>query len=248
MYKTAAVIPARYDSSRFAGKVLARETGKYLIQHIYERAICAEQIDKVIIASDSEKVRHACSEFGAECVMTSKEHKCGTDRIAEVAEGLDCEIVVNIQGDEPEIDPANIDFVAELLRNNENAVMSTLVSGFANPEEVKNPNIVKCVVDEKGRALYFSRSVIPYDREAGGAGNAGDYLRHIGIYAYRREFLLKITKLPQSKLEKIEKLEQLRVLENGYEIITAETEYGCAGIDTPEQYAEFVKRYTLTPE
>jgi 3-deoxy-manno-octulosonate cytidylyltransferase (CMP-KDO synthetase) len=241
--KILAVIPARYDSVRFPGKVLAKDTGKYLIQHTYEQACCAKLLSKVIIATDSEKVLAACIEFGGECVMTSADHQNGTDRIAEAVAAYDVDIVVNVQGDEPEIDPANIDKLAKLLVDNPKCQMATLVAGFESKEQVSDANIVKVIVDTNGYAIYFSRSVIPYDRTAGGVGDIKNYLRHLGIYAYRKEFLNIITKLPQTNLEKIEKLEQLRAIENGYQILTAKVEHTCDGIDTPQQYETFVKRY-----
>jgi 3-deoxy-manno-octulosonate cytidylyltransferase (CMP-KDO synthetase) len=160
--------------------------------------------------------------------------------------------VVNLQADEPEIDPDNIDFLARLLTENPDYTMATLAADFQNTEQVANPNIVKVVVTsiehrassiEAYRAIYFSRSPIPYDRESSGVGNVQQYLRHLGIYAYRKEFLLKITTLPQTPLEKIEKLEQLRAIENGYKILVGKVEHTCDGIDTPKQYAEFVERY-----
>jgi 3-deoxy-manno-octulosonate cytidylyltransferase (CMP-KDO synthetase) len=216
--------------------------------------------------------------------MTSPEHQSGTDRIAEAVADIDVEIVVNLQADEPEIDPANIDYLAELLINNPDYPMATLAANFQSPQQVADPNIVKVVVSscglqtkddgrrlalppvgracpsptcgagrvmtkehqtqhEIGKGIYFSRAPIPYDREKSGVGDVKQYLRHIGIYAYRKEFLLKITALPQTPLEKIEKLEQLRAIENGFDILVGKVKHTCDGIDTPEQYAEFVKRY-----
>jgi len=237
------VIPARYGSTRFAGKVLAKDSGKFLIQHTYERACLAKLPQKVIIAADDERVVAAAYTFGAECKLTSPEHASGTDRIAEVAEELDVDIVVNLQADEPEIDPDNIDYVARLLVDNPDYPMATLAAPLENTKQIADPNIVKVITDCNNCAIYFSRSVIPYDRHAGGTGFVKQYLRHIGIYAYRKDFLLKITTLPQTSLEKIEKLEQLRAIENGYKILIGKVEHTCDGIDTPEQYAEFVKRY-----
>ena len=255
--KILAVIPARYSSTRLAGKVLAKDTGKFLIQHTYERACLAKLPDKVIIAADEEKILAAAKTFGAECVLTSVDHQSGTDRIAEAVADIEADIVVNIQGDEPEMDPGNIDKVAKLLVDNPDFPMATLAAPFKSAEDIANPNIVKVIVADKdqlrtqnsklktdcGRAIYFSRSVIPYNREKNGIGDINQYLRHLGIYAYRKDFLLKITSLPQSPLEKIEKLEQLRAIENGYGILVGKVEHTCDGIDTPEQYAEFVKRY-----
>ena len=235
-------IPARYESIRFRGKVLAKDTGKFLIQHTYEQASKSKLADDVIIATDSEEVCKACESFGAKCVMTSVEHQSGTDRIAEAVKDIDTEIVINLQGDEPEIDPESIDKLAKLLLDNPEFDMATLAAGFKSAEQINDPNIVKVIKDAGGRAIYFSRSIIPYDRTAGGTGAVKDYLRHIGVYAYRKEFLLKITKCPQSNLEKLEKLEQLRAVENGFDILVGKVEHFCDGIDTPEQYAEFVKR------
>lgn len=252
-------IPARYGSTRFPGKVLAKDTGKFLIQHVCEQARLAKLPDKVIIAADDKRIADAAKSFGAECIMTSPDCPSGTDRIAEAVGGLDVDIVVNLQADEPEIDPANIDAVAKLLLENKKSKiknqkcgMATLVAEFDNESQIADSNIVKAVVskyeirttsDGPFRAIYFSRSVIPYDREQGGIGPKSNYLRHLGIYAYRKDFLLKITKLPQTPLEKIEKLEQLRAIENGFDILVAKVRHICAGIDTPEQYAEFIKRY-----
>ena len=241
--KVIAVIPARYSSTRFAGKVLAKDTGKFLIQHTYERACLAKLPEKVIIAADDEKVAAAAETFGAECVLTSPEHQSGTDRIAEAVADMDVEIIVNLQGDEPEIDPANIDYLAKMLMDNPDCPMATLAAEFQNAGQVSDPNIVKVIIGRYNKAIYFSRSPIPYDRENSGVGNVKQYLRHIGIYAYRKKFLLEITALPQTPLEKIEKLEQLRAIENGYSILVGKVKHTCDGIDTPEQYAEFVKRY-----
>jgi 3-deoxy-manno-octulosonate cytidylyltransferase (CMP-KDO synthetase) len=241
--KTIVCIPARYASTRFPGKVLAQDTGKYLIQHTWEQARQAKLAQRVVIAADDEKIVRAAREFGAECVLTSTSHQSGTDRIAEAVGRSDADIIINVQGDEPQIDPGHIDYLARLLLDSPEAPMATLATGFASREQILDPNVVKVVVDAKGRAIYFSRSVIPYDRERAGVGEVGHYLRHIGIYAYRRDFLLQITAQPQTLLEKLEKLEQLRALENGYTILVGKVEHTSEGIDTPEQYAAFVKRY-----
>jgi 3-deoxy-manno-octulosonate cytidylyltransferase (CMP-KDO synthetase) len=236
-------IPARYGSTRFPAKVLAKDTGKFLIQHVYGQANLAKLPDRVIIAADDKRIADAAKSFGADCILTNPNCPSGTDRIAEAVGGLDFDIVVNLQGDEPEIDPANIDTVAKLLADNPQSSMATLVADFETKEQIADPNIVKAVISSVGEAIYFSRSVIPYDRERGGIGEIKNYLRHIGIYAYRKNFLMKITKLPQTSLEKLEKLEQLRAIENGFDVLVAKVKHTCAGIDTPEQYAEFVKRY-----
>jgi 3-deoxy-manno-octulosonate cytidylyltransferase (CMP-KDO synthetase) len=246
--KVVVCIPARFGSTRFPGKVLAKDTGKFLIQHVYEQAKLAKLPGKVIIAADDKRIADAAKSFGADCIMTSPDCPSGTDRIAQAAGGLNFDIVVNLQADEPEIDPANIDAVAKLLMDNPDYPMATLAADFESKSQISDPNIVKVVTMNNeqrtmNRAVYFSRSVIPYDREQAGVGPVKNYLRHLGIYAYRKDFLLKITKLPQTSLEKIEKLEQLRAVENGFDILVAKVKHTCAGIDTPEQYAEFVKRY-----
>jgi len=241
--KIIACIPARYGSTRFGAKVLAKDTGKYLIQHTYEQACKAKLPANVIIATDDERIAVACASFGAEAVMTSAEHKSGTDRIAEAVANVEADIVINIQADEPEIEPKNIDYLAQLLLDNADYPMATLAAEFQSAEQVADPNIVKVVLARNGGAIYFSRSPIPYDRGHGGVGPKELYLRHLGIYAYRRDFLLKIPTMAQTPLEKTEKLEQLRVLENGYGIVVGKVEHTCDGIDTPEQYRAFVERY-----
>ena len=241
--KIVACIPARYGSTRFPAKVLAKKTGKFLIQHTYEQACLAKLPQQVIIAADDKRIAEAAKSFGAQCIMTSRSCRSGTDRIAQAVAKLRCDIVINIQADEPEIDPKSIDKVAGLLVNNPLISMATLAAPFETATQIADPNIVKVIIDKNGRAIYFSRSVIAYDREKGGLGNVKQYLRHLGIYAYRKDFLLKITKLPQSSLEKIEKLEQLRATENGFAILVGKIKRTCDGIDTPRQYAEFVKRY-----
>jgi len=241
--KVLVCIPARYNSVRFAGKVLAEDTGKFLIQHTWERACQAKLPEKVIIAADDERIAAAANLFGAESVLTSPQHKSGTDRIAEAVRNIDCDIVVNLQADEPEIEPENIDAAAQLLIKNPDFSMATLAADFQNAEQIANPDIVKVITDSNDKAVYFSRAVIPYDREKSGVGELHQYLRHIGIYVYRKEFLLKITTLPQTSLEKIEKLEQLRAIENGFPILVGKVKHVCDGIDTPKQYAAFVERY-----
>lgn len=236
-------IPARLGSTRFHEKLLARKTGKSLIEHTWERACRASLPAEVIIAADDERIMAEAASFGARCVMTSKSHKSGTDRIAEAVSGLEADIIVNLQGDEPEIEPGHVDKVARLLTEHAEYSMSTLATSIKKAEQVVDPNVVKVVCDNKGKALYFSRAPIPYDREAGGPGKSCNYLRHLGIYAYRRDFLMRITQQEQSKYEKIEKLEQLRVLENGYSIIVGEVEDYNEGIDTAEQYEAFAAKY-----
>jgi 3-deoxy-manno-octulosonate cytidylyltransferase (CMP-KDO synthetase) len=238
-----AVIPARYASFRFPGKLLAKQTGKYLLEHVYECVKRANLVREVIIATDDERIVQACDEFGASWRMTRTEHPSGTDRIAEVAAGLDDEIIVNVQGDEPEIEPGNIDRLIELLQSDLQADMATLASVFRPDEDINNPNVVKVVVDVRGHALYFSRWPIPYQRDADETGSGIIYRKHLGIYAYRREVLVKLSRLAPTPLEQAEKLEQLRALENGLTIAVTDVEHDSVGIDTPEQYEEFVKRY-----
>jgi 3-deoxy-manno-octulosonate cytidylyltransferase (CMP-KDO synthetase) len=244
--KTIAVIPARYESTRFPGKVLAKDTGKYLIQHTFEQVRKARLIQKVIIATDSQIVMDACKTFGADCRLTASTHQSGTDRIAEAVGKIDTDIIINVQADEPEIEPTNIDLLAQLLIDNPNAKMATLIARFERKEQIADPNIVKVVIGKDRFAKYFSRSVIPYCRANGPIGSIIDYYRHLGVYAYTKDFLLCITKLPVGKLEQIEQLEQLRVLEYGHNILTGLVNRAADGIDTPQQYAEFVKRYKLS--
>ncbi len=238
-----AVIPARLEATRFPAKVLAKETGKYLIEHTYQQARKAKLLDDVIIAADDAKVVSAAVEFGAKCVLTDSAHQSGTDRIAEAVAELDVDIVINLQADEPEIEPSSIDLLAGLLLENPNYDMATLVAEFESPTQVRDPNMVKAITDSEERAIYFSRSVIPYDRQSPVVADVKNYLRHLGVYAYRKPFLLEFTKMPPGRLEQIEKLEQLRALEAGRAILTAKVNHIAPGIDTPEQYAEFVQRY-----
>lgn len=249
-----AIIPARYGSSRFPGKPLARETGKPLIQHVVEQVRRARSVVRIIVATDDAQIAEAVDEFGGEAVMTRADHPNGTSRIAEVVQHLETahadpalvdasgplpEIIVNVQGDEPEIEPRVIDELVRGLAKDGDAPMATLASPFAPGEDPADPNIVKLVVDQLGRAMYFSRSPIPYDRDGIGAA----VLKHPGLYAYRRSFLPTYVALPPTPLELAEKLEQLRALEHGHRIAVIATKVAHHGIDTPEQYAEFVQRY-----
>lgn len=241
----AAVIPARYASTRLPGKPLLRETGKYLIQHVYEQVSRAKSLETVIVATDDERIAEGVRSFGGRAAMTRADHPSGTDRVAEVARGLDAEIIVNVQGDEPEIEPASIDKLVALLADDPNVPIGTLACPFPTTADPADPNAVKLVLGAGGRALYFSRSLIPYPRDtAGRVARAGNWLLHLGIYAYRRGFLLELAKLPPTPLEKAEKLEQLRVLENGYSMAVAVVDKAAIGIDTPEDYVAFVRRTT----
>lgn len=227
------IIPARYASSRFKGKVLADLAGKPLVQHVWERAKHASLLDKIIIACDDERIKEAALAFGAEVVFTAKGHASGTDRITEVVNPLDCKIVVNIQADEPLIHPSMIDAVARVLQEDSNLCMATLIKRIDDKNELNDPNVVKVVIDKEGFALYFSRSLIPH-RRSSAPNESVTYYKHIGLYSYTKDFLFTYTNLPESKLERVEKLEQLRVLENGFRIKTAETNLEIVGVDTPQ--------------
>ncbi len=239
-----AVIPARWASTRFPGKALADRTGKPLIQHVWEQVQRCERIYRVVVATDDERIRSAAARFGAEAVLTRTDHPNGTSRIEEAAEALgltEDAWICNVQGDEPEIDPAHIDLAIAHAQQTPKVAAGTLASHFAADEDPTNPNIVKVVLDGEGRALYFSRSLIPYPRETAAAALARP-LKHIGLYVYRRDFLREYVALPASPLEQIESLEQLRILESGRRLAVAVADVRHHGIDTPEQYEAFCKR------
>jgi len=254
------IIPARYHSTRFPGKPLSLLKGKALIQHVYENSTGAHLIGDVIVATDSEEIFEKVLSFGGKSVMTRAIHPSGTDRIAEAAAPLNYDIVVNVQADEPLVHPQMIDDVISVLHD-ERASMGTLIKRITEPEEVIDPNVVKVVIDEEGFALYFSRSPIPYHRDKWKLLNIGQiaqntpsltlpprgqvwggdsefqtlrFYKHIGIYSYRKETLLALSRMEPSELEKIEKLEQLRALEKGIRIKTKETLFETIGVDTPE--------------
>lgn len=244
VHRAIAIIPARLGSTRFPRKVLADKTGKPLIQHVVEAASRAGSVERVIVATDSREVVDAVSRFGGVALLTSKEHPNGTSRIAEAASLLRLsvdQIVVNVQGDEPEIEPEVIDASVRVLVDGEGEV-GTVASPFATDESADNPNIVKVVRTLDGRALYFSRSMIPHDRDRTGSDEARP-LRHVGIYAYRVGLLRRYATMPETPLERVERLEQLRILEHGYRIMVAVQDSRHAGIDTPEQYESFVTRW-----
>jgi 3-deoxy-manno-octulosonate cytidylyltransferase (CMP-KDO synthetase) len=228
------VIPARYHSTRFPGKPLAKLWGKPLIQHVYERAVQSRRCDRIIVATDDAGIAAAASSIGAEVAMTRPDHPTGTDRVAEVARGLDCDLVVNVQGDEPLVDPASIDAAVEPLAADASIPMGTLCAPIEETADLANPNVVKVVLDQAGFALYFSRLPIPFVRD-GGAEMAR--YRHIGLYVYRREFLLKLGDLSPTPLEQAERLEQLRVLEHGHRIRVVMVASASPGIDTPAELA-----------
>lgn len=229
--KIVGVIPARYASTRLPCKLLRDICGKPLLQWTYEAARKAKLLDKLIVACDDVKIKQACDSFGADCVMTSVEHKSGTDRIAEAIGPMEARVVINIQADEPLISPAIIDALADTMLANDSLVMATVKRRIVENADIDNPNVVKVVCDKDGFALYFSRYAIPYKRDAG-ADIA--YFKHMGIYAYAKDFLYVFKKLSGSCLENAEKLEQLRVLEAGYKIKVIETTFDTVGVDTEE--------------
>jgi len=244
-----AVIPARYGSTRFPGKSLALIQGKPMIQWVYERTKRSRLIDRVLVATDDERIMRAVADFGGESVMTSRDHPTGTDRIAEVARGLNCGIIVNVQGDEPLIEPAMIDEAVGPLVNDAAIVMGTVCKRIDNAEEAFDPNVVKVVLDEQGFALLFSRAPIPWDRDAWAGKRSLDELtltaamyKHIGLYVYRREFLLNYANLPQTDLETVEKLEQLRALGHGHRIRAVVTNYESFGVDIPGDLSKILNR------
>lgn len=237
-----AVIPARYASSRFPGKPLAQILGKTMIQRVYERTAQAACIDRVVVATDDSRIADVVSGFGGEVLMTSADHATGTDRLAEVAARIDTQLIVNVQGDEPLIDPHMIEAAVAPLSEDPNIPMGTLKTPLLKWQEYRDPNVVKVVTDRRGFALYFSRASIPHPREVAvddptvSPASLGLY-RHIGLYVYRKDFLLTFAGLPESPLEKLEKLEQLRALENGYAIRVVKTDRVSLGVDTPEDLA-----------
>src|SRR6201996_2738292 len=236
------IIPARYASTRFPGKPLAMIAGKPLIQHVVEQCQKASSLSEVVVATDDTRIWEVAQDF-CRVEMTSPDHPSGTDRLAEVAERCECDAAVNIQGDEPLIDPQVIGAVAHALKDNE---MSTAATRIQTAEEYDNPNVVKVVVNAAGRALYFSRRTIPYVRDAAKGPVAEQlaafpFLKHIGIYGYRRETLLRLVRFPVSPLEQAEKLEQLRALENGIQIAVAKGNYDSVGVDMPEDVSRVEK-------
>jgi 3-deoxy-manno-octulosonate cytidylyltransferase (CMP-KDO synthetase) len=228
--RTMGVIPARFASSRFEGKVIALIAGKPMIQHVWQRAKQCQLLDDVIIACDDERVMKVAQSFNAHVVMTSVHHQSGSDRLREVIQDLSADVVVNIQGDEPLINPLIIDTLVRVLHDDPTCPMATVIKKINHLEEIHNPNVVKVVVDHHGYALYFSRATIPFNRDQ----QSVTYLKHLGLYAYQKDFLLQFPTLPTSSLENIERLEQLRVLEAGYKIKTILTDQETIGVDHPE--------------
>jgi 3-deoxy-manno-octulosonate cytidylyltransferase (CMP-KDO synthetase) len=244
-----AVIPARYGSTRFPGKALADIKGKPMIQWVYERTTRSTLVNRVIVATDDKRILSAVKSFGGEAMMTSAHHATGTDRIAEVAKSLDCDIVVNVQGDEPLIRPEMIDEALLPLVQDASIPMGTLCRKIEDRQEAFDPNVVKVVFDKNNFALYFSRAPIPWDRDAWAGKSSWNELslesplyKHIGLYVYRRDFLLDYAAMPRTALEDAEKLEQLRALENGHKIKTVITQYESFGVDIPDDLGKILKR------
>ncbi len=221
------IIPARYEASRFPGKLLADLGGKTVIEHVYRRAGEAKLLDEILVATDDGRIREAVETFGGRVVMTSSNPRTGTERVEEACRDFSAEVVLNIQGDEPFLKGEAIDQVAGKLLENPELAVVTLMKKIDSQAEIEDPNVVKVVIDRDGFALYFSRSPIPH-------GPVRGAFKHLGLYGYRKEFLSILSKLPEGELEKRERLEQLRVLENGYKIKVLETEWDTVGIDTPE--------------
>jgi len=233
--KAIGVIPARWGATRFEGKILANLLGKPVIQHVWENARKAKTLDSLIVACDDERILKAVEAFGGKAIYTSPNQPSGTDRLAEVVNPLDVDIAVNIQGDEPLVKPIMIDNLVIALKEEKIAQMATMIKKIEDESELTNSNVVKVVVDKNGYALYFSRYSIPYNR----TGESDEkkrptYYKHIGLYAFTKDFLFTFRNLPKSSLENAEKLEQLRVLEYGYKIKTVETKFDTVGVDRPE--------------
>ena len=243
--KTAIIIPARYGSRRLPGKPLLRQTGKYLVQHVYERACQAGRASVVVVATDDPRIVAAVESFGGRVVMTRRDHASGTDRVAEAARTLDADVIVNLQGDEPLIDPAALDLLPQLLEGDPQADMATLAVPARSLEQWRDPNCVKVVCDTAGRALYFSRSPIPFVRDGQPdlAAVPPRFLVHLGLYAYRRAFLFDLAGRAPEPLEQLEKLEQLRVLALGRCIKVGLVAHSATGVDTYEDYERFVQEY-----
>ncbi len=234
-----AVIPARYAATRLPGKPLVSLAGKSMIERVWERTRRAKKISRVIIATDDERILKAVAGFGGEAAMTRSEHRSGTERVAEVAAGMarnDAEIFVNVQGDEPLIDPDAIDAAVEAIESDESVMVSTLMVPIAKAADIMDPNIVKVVLDFDGNALYFSRAPIPWVRDRESPVHV-QHMKHLGLYAFRSAALLDFPTLPLGDLERVEQLEQLRWMENGYKIRVAETAHDSVSVDVPEDVA-----------
>jgi 3-deoxy-manno-octulosonate cytidylyltransferase (CMP-KDO synthetase) len=241
--KVLGIIPSRYESSRFPGKPLIDIMGKTMIERVYERAKKSKKIDELVVATDDKRIFEEVKRFGGTVVMTEKHHKNGTERCLEVAQSLHSQFILNIQGDEPFIHPDQIDELCSVISSDTD--LATLIRRIKDPNDLDNPNVVKVVKSLDDHAIYFSRSSIPFNRSVKGISAlhlSNAYWKHIGIYAYRTEVLQQIVKLKESELEKIESLEQLRWIENGFKIKTAETNFEANGIDTPEDLNHLIAK------
>jgi 3-deoxy-manno-octulosonate cytidylyltransferase (CMP-KDO synthetase) len=227
-----AVIPARHASTRFPGKPLARIAGRPMIQHVVERVQQARRVSRIVVATDDPRIKTAVEAFGGEAILTRSDHRTGTDRVAEVATHVDMEIYLNVQGDEPMIDPATVDALVEVMLGTAEAKIATPCATISQQNDIMDPNIVKVVRDFDSNALYFSRAPIPWVRDRGET-IAARHWKNLGLYAFRREALLEFPTLPPGELERIEQLEQLRWLENGFPIAVIETDYDAISVDVP---------------
>ena len=228
------IIPARYGSTRLPAKVVAPICGVPMIQHVYEHAKQAKRLSELWVATDDERIMQAVAKFGGKAVMTSPAHRSGTDRIAEVARKLDAQVVINIQGDEPLVHPDQLDVIADFLLAHQAVPMATVMTALSDRALLTNPNVVKVVVDHDGYALYFSRSPIPFQRDAAVAPKRATWYKHLGLYGYQRNFLLRFPHLAPTMAEQLEQLEQLRALEHGYKIRVLETPYDTVSVDTAD--------------
>lgn len=230
--KVLAVIPARHASVRFPGKPLTPIAGKPMIQHVYERVRQAGMVSQVVVATEDGRIKSAVEAFGGEAVMTRSDHRTGTDRVAEVAAHIPADFYVNVQGDEPLIDPGTIDALVAAMTEDDSVQLATPCTAIKHQDDIMDPNIVKVVRDFEGNSLYFSRAPIPWVRDTGGTVTARHW-KHLGLYGFRRDALLEFPTLPPGELEHIEQLEQLRWLENGFRIRVVETEYDAVSVDVP---------------
>jgi 3-deoxy-manno-octulosonate cytidylyltransferase (CMP-KDO synthetase) len=248
--KVVAVIPARYASRRFPGKALADLAGKPIVQHVTERAAEAKSVDRVLVATDDERIAAAVRAFGTEAVLTDPGHPSGTDRIAEAIREIACDLVVNVQGDEPLLPPAMVDEAVEPFLGDPALEMGTVCRAIEDPRDLTDPNVVKVVRDLEGYALYFSRAPVPYSRDGQRRAGGAQPCKHIGLYVYRRAFLFRFTAWKPTPLEEAERLEQLRALEHGVRIRVVETRHDSVGVDTPDDLARvqrLLERRTWTP-
>ena len=229
--KVVCVIPARFDSTRFKGKPLVKICGKIVIQRVYEQVQKANLIDEIYIATDDQRIKQKSESFGANVIMTSEDHACGTDRIAEAIQNIDTDIIINVQGDEPLIEPKALDTVLKPMKDDSNLKFATLITPIDDEKEFLDKNVAKVVIDKNNFVMYCSRTKIPYSRD----DDVTTIFKQIGVYVFRRDFLIKFSKMKQTPYERVEKLEQLRALENGYRLKAVETSYHPIGVDTQKK-------------